>query len=204
MVAEQFEVAGAHSSVATQSGERCVDLGETCACDSERIEVDSGEFVEGRALHGRREETLVRVLTVQIDEAFSDLHELADRRQSAVHVGATAPVDRHDTRHDPFLVTDDETTFDSCFGGAGPDSSGVGTTTHQQVDRLDEHRLAGPGLAGHGDQPRSEDEIESIDHSEVFDVQLDEHVDPYRSARPNLDFKMRWNRSPWTLTKIAG
>jgi hypothetical protein len=38
-------------------------------------------------LHGGREERLMIVLTVQIDEVRADLRELTDRREASIDVG---------------------------------------------------------------------------------------------------------------------
>ena len=49
-----------------------------------------------------------------------------------------------------------EAALDGCLGRAGPHQRGVGAAAHQQLDGLDEHRLAGAGLArqrGHAPAP---------------------------------------------------
>ena len=53
----------------------------------ERVErARTGEAIERGPLHGGREERLVRVLPVEVDERRPDLRQLRDRGESAVHV----------------------------------------------------------------------------------------------------------------------
>jgi hypothetical protein len=70
---------------------------------------------------------------------------------------------------------------------------GVGPTTDEQLDRLDQHRLAGPGLTGDRRQSGAERQLDTLDHAEVLDVQFGQHgaiPDAQRSARPNLAFRI--------------
>ena len=60
--------------------------------------------VEQRALFARREQRLVRVLTVQVDEPAAPLRELGHGREPAVDVAAAAPDGRHDAREHDFVV----------------------------------------------------------------------------------------------------
>ncbi len=62
------------------------------------------------------------------------------------------------------------------FVGAVAHHGGVGSPTDEQFDRLDEHGLARPRLAGDHRQPVAEDHLDPFDHAEVLDVQLSQHV----------------------------
>ena len=55
------------------------------------------------------------------------------------------------------------------------DDRRIGAATDDELERLDEHRLAGAGLAGDRGQPAAEDEVDASDDTEVLDVQLGEH-----------------------------
>ena len=87
----------------------------------------------------------------------------------------------------PGLVAEHEPAVDARFGGTGAHHRRVGPTTHEQLDRFDDHRLAGAGLTRDGRQTWSEDQLDALDHAEVLDVQLGEHgrVDQ-SSPRRNL------------------
>ena len=106
------------------------------------------EAVERAALDGRCEQRLVVVLTVQVDEARAELGELSDGREPAVDVGARPPVARHDTRPArPRRRRVDEPAFDARLVGTVAHERRVGPSAEQQVERLDEQRLARAGLA---------------------------------------------------------
>jgi hypothetical protein len=152
------------------------------------------EAIERGALHRRREEGLVCVLAMEVDETGAHLGELAEGREPPVDVGPAAPVQRHDSRqHD--LVAGlgvDESTFDARFGGTVAHERRVGAPSDEELDRLDQQRLARAGLAGDRGQPVTEHEREIGDDPEVGDVQLGQHRASarYRSARPNLAFRI--------------
>ena len=83
-------------------------------------------------------------------------------------------------------------------------SAGVGAPADEQLDRLDEQRLARAGLAGDRGQPGAEHQVEVGDDPEIDDVQLDQHQRRYRSARPNLAFRIWWKSRGPKVTMRAG
>ena len=81
---------------------------------------------------------------------------------ASVETGASRPLryarerpSRGTTRveHD-FVVADHEASFDRRFVGTGTHQHRVGPRAHEQFDRLDHHRLAGPGLTRECRHPR--------------------------------------------------
>ena len=126
------------------------------------------------------------------------------RRQPTVDVGARPALGGHDPGDDVLVVADDEAALDACLGGPVRTIVGVGAAADEQVDRLDQHRLAGAGLAGERGQAGTEDELQVDAHR--LDVQLvstvrslgqrcnaaaiaqsiGSSVGPQRSAQPEL------------------
>jgi hypothetical protein len=134
---------------------------------------------------------LVSVLAVDVDGARPELGETGGGRQAAVDVGTRSAVGGDDAGDDVLLAVDDEAALDAGLGRARADHRGISSPADQQADRLDEHRLAGAGLAGQGGQAVADDEVEGFDHAQLLDVQFVEHQ---RSARPNLVFNIWWKR----------
>ena len=56
------------------------------------------------------------------------------------------------------------------LGLAGADKIVIGPLAEDQFQRPDDHRLAGAGLAGHPDQPRTDFPGQVIDQRQVFDL----------------------------------
>ena len=115
------------------------------------------------------------VLPVEVDDPDGRLGEGGDGRGPPVDVGPGPPVDRDHAGEHELVVADDEATVDAGLGRAGPDDRGVGPAADEQLQGLDEHRLAGAGLPRDGGQPRPEAQVEPLDHAEVLDVQLGQH-----------------------------
>ncbi len=153
--AQQIDLAGPRALVASERRERGIDLGESGTCGAQRFEVGGAETVECIALRGRREQALVGVLAVEVDGPRPQLGQRRRRRQATVDVGPRSTVGRDHPRHDVLVVADHEPAFDPCLGRARADDRRIGATADQQVDRLDQHRLAGTGLAGERGQTRA-------------------------------------------------
>ena len=219
LVAQQVDLPRPHALVAAERGQFGVDLGEPGARGTQRFEVDPAEPVECGPLRRGRQQALVGVLAVEVDQARRRLGERRDRREPAVHVGARPPVAGDDpAEHQLVAGGGDEPTVDARFVGPVAHHGRVGPPADEQFDRLDEHRLARPGLAGHHGQPVAEDQLEPLDHAEVLDVQLSQHSTAKhstpkrgrerprlhgssmtrgchsldRSVRPNLAFRIWW------------
>ena len=68
LVAQQVDLPRPHPLVAAERGQLGVDLGEARPRRTQRFEVDVAEPVECGALGGGRQQALVGVLTVEVDE----------------------------------------------------------------------------------------------------------------------------------------
>ncbi len=117
------------------------------------------------------------VLAVQIDEQGAALGQLARGGEAAVDVRAAATLaGDHPGQHR--LVARSgahEPPLDARLGGAVAHQRGVGATAEEQIDGLDDERLARTGLAGDGGESGPEDQVEIGDDSQVDDVEFDEH-----------------------------
>ena len=68
-----------------------------------------------------------------------------------------------------------EDPLDPGLGRAGPDDLRFGLAAHQQVERVRQHRLAGPGLAGDRVKPLPQPQFGPLDQQQVLDPQLAQH-----------------------------
>src|SRR4051812_20503944 len=141
---------------------------------------------------------------MQVDEVGTTCCQLAGSRHASVDVGARPPAGRDDPRQHHLLVADDEPPFHPSFLGALTHEHTVGPAADQQLDGLDEQRLAGTRLARERRHARREDKAQVVDHPEVPHRQLSQHrPGPYRSARPNLVLTMLKKSRRSKLTKRA-
>ena len=147
LVAQEVGLAGPRALVAPERSQLGVQLGHTTARRPQRTQVDVPEAVERSPLSARREQGLVVVLAVQLDEAGGGGGERGRRRRPPVDVSAGATVGRDDAGQHDLVVAGHEATVDAGLGRAGSHDRGVGAATDEQLERLDQHRLAGPGLA---------------------------------------------------------
>ena len=179
--AQQVELASAGPVVASEPGELGVDaphLGAGGTVRDKRVSCRrAGESIERGALDRRRQERLMRVLAVEVDETGAHLGELADGCEPPVDVGTAAPVQRHDARQDDLAagVGVHESTLDARFGRAVADERRVGAPSDEKLDRLDEQGLARAGLAGDRGEAATEHEREIGHDPEIGDVQLGQH-----------------------------
>ena len=97
---------------------------------------------------GRNQQRLVRVLAVQVDERAPALGELGRGREVTVDVAARAADRGNDAREHDFVVAVDEPALDARLVGAVAHQRRVGPASAQQVERVDDERLARAGLAG--------------------------------------------------------
>ena len=115
----------------------------------------------------------------------------ADRRRPPVDVGPRPPVGRDHPGQHELVVADDEAPVDPRLARAGAHDRGVGAAADEQLERLDEHRLAGAGLAGDarscpGPRARSRRSM-TPRFSMCSSVSIAQ-----RSARPNLALRIWW------------
>ena len=146
-------------------------------------QIDSCVLIQGVALVGCAEQTLVRVLAVDVDKISSHIGELRHRRHPAVDIRAGSTIGRHHAGKYSFAGFVDETTFDAGLIRTGSHDTGVCPTTQQEPDCLDDHGLAGACLTSQRHEPGVERDGGRLDDTEVFDVQLGQHR---QSPRPNF------------------
>ena len=175
-------------------------------------EIDAAEGVEGRALARRRQQPLMGVLAVEVDEVVATLASaaaVAGRPSMYARDRPSAGTTRLSTT--VVVAGADEAGVDARLGGAGADDRRVGPATDDELERLDEHRLAGTGLAGDRRQPVGDDQVDGADDAEVLDVQLAQHRLHHARSRPSCEFLLadlprscrRWVRGP-TLGNRCG
>ena len=123
------------------------------------------------------------VLAVQVDQRGAEFGQRAHRGQPAVDVRPRPTIARHYATKHVFIVADDETPLDHGLGCATPNDVGLGPSAHQQIDGLDQHRLAGARLTREGGHAGAEEQRARFDDAEIRDGQLDEHVQTFRDDR---------------------
>ena len=93
-------------------------------------------------------------------------------------------------QHD-FGLAGDETRIDARLVCAGSHDRRIGPPAHDELERLDKHRLAGTRLARDRRKTVAEHEIGAPDHAEILDVQLRQHQGAALAIlSPNFDFKI--------------
>src|SRR5207249_845628 len=92
-----------------------------------------------------------------------------------------------------------EAALDDRLVGTGPYQDGVAPPSHEELDGLDDERLAGAGLARQGCHALVQYQREVGDHTEVADAELGQH----QVSNPNLVLTMRWKSRGWKETRRA-
>ena len=87
-----------------------------------------------------------------------------------VDVPPRAPAQRHDAREHDFGVTVDEAALHTRLVGAVAHQGRVGTATAQEIERVDDQRLARAGLAGDHGHAVADHQLEVGDDPEVLDA----------------------------------
>ena len=146
--AEQVDLPRPLAGRPTERGQLGLDHRPPPPRGPQRSGVDLAERVERGALRRSGEQALVVVLAVQVDEPGGGLGERADGARPTVDVGPGTTVRRDDTRQHELGVATDEAPVDARLGRTGTHDRGVGPPAQEQLQRLDEHRLAGARLAG--------------------------------------------------------
>ena len=83
---------------------------------------------------------------------------------------------------------------DAGRGLPGADQPGVGRAPERQAERIEQDRLARPGLAGQRAKPRLELELEPVDQHHIVDDELPQHVEaqPVRDQLCGAAGTWRW------------
>ena len=93
-------------------------------------------------------EHLMFVLAVELDQPLGQLAERGRCCQRAIDERAASALRGDLATYDDLATLALELRFDFCHLGTGSHQIARGASTKQEPDRLDEDRLAGPGLAG--------------------------------------------------------
>ena len=80
---QQVDLARPRTLIATQRGQRCVDLGQPRPSRSQRFEIRRAEAIERVALRGRRQQALMGVLAVQVDGSRAPARRASPRLPGA-------------------------------------------------------------------------------------------------------------------------
>ena len=149
----------------------------------------AGEAVEQVALDPRPEQLLELVLAVDLHQRTDDVGDRGDGGHAALELGPAAALDQdlagdHDlavlvlhpggrqSGGDLEVVAGAQAAFDQRGGPASPDRTRVGPPPEQQGEGVDDHGLAGAGLAGEHVEAGRDLEAGIIDDPEVTDAKL--------------------------------
>ena len=205
LVAQQVDLARPGALVATERGELGVDLGDPGTRRAQRLEVDAAERSSAARWVAGGEQALVGVLPCR-STSRRQLGERGDRGEAAVDVGARPAVGR-DTRASTSSSSPiDEAALDPRLGRAGAHHRRVGPPADEQLDRLDEHRLAGAGLARErrsGPAPSTRSSRSMTPRSSMCSS-VSTRARRQRSVRPNLAFRIWWKRRSAEAHEASG
>jgi hypothetical protein len=146
----------------------------------------------------------VLVLSGDVHQAAGDLRQRRERDEGVVEVDAVSPGSRHDPADDelcgrlgvvdprdrearPHLLRVGGIEFEEGLDGGGvrarADDLGRGAPPEDQVQRVDQDRLARARLTGDDREPGAELQGHAVDDREVLDGQAREHGAPFCAKR---------------------
>jgi hypothetical protein len=151
-----------------------------------------GVRVEHLPLGGRTKEGLVRMLAVDVDQELADLLQLRERRAVPVDEAAGAPGAIDGAPEEKAAGVALQVVFlcpcanqaligkfklgrQLCALGALPHHGRVRAPADQELDRIDEDRLAGAGLAGEHRESGLELEARGLHDHEIADLERAQH-----------------------------
>ncbi len=187
LIAQEVDLARPRPFVAAHRGqlfgEPARDLARLPQRRQGLLRLRPGKAVEQRALLGRSQERLVGMLAVEIDEPPSAFGELGDGREPTVHVAARPAFRRYDAREHHLVVAVVEPPFDARFRRALAHHLWIGASATEQVERVDDQRLARAGLAGDDREAGNERHLQLGDDPEILDTELRQHAPTGPEAR---------------------
>ena len=83
---QEIDFASADPGVSTEGGQRCINFGESGSGFTQRLKIGMREFVQGCPLHRSREQTLVSMLPVKVNQFLSQFSQLSDSRQTTIDI----------------------------------------------------------------------------------------------------------------------
>ena len=159
--------------------ERVVERVQLAAQRTHAAEIGAGERIEHVALRGGGDEGAVLVLPVDLDQLRRRLAQRTQRGHAAVDPRPGPPLRGDRTGEDHLALgvalSHDEARLDERLRRASPHHARVGPPAEDQLQGLDDQRLARPGLARQGGHAGTELEGEVLDHTEVAHVQVGQH-----------------------------
>src|SRR6202022_3269142 len=158
-----------------------------------------GKGVEDHAMVGRFEQPALLELALDLDQAVAQLAQQPHTRGLVVDKGAAAAVGREQPpqndglagilapglaqdRVGGMVAPDRELGRHRRLLGPGPHQPGLRPPAERQAERVQEDRLAGPGLPGQHAQARAKRERESVDQHDIADGQAEQHCGDDTSA----------------------
>src|SRR5438128_5890391 len=173
----------------------------------------AAQAVEQLELGGGNRELAMLVLPVEANESGADLPHLAHGDRAPVQVRARAAIRAHPPGQHQLLGAWREPLADARLErrltllqsedalhvrllSARPHDARARATPQQQIERVSEHRLAGPGLAREHVQARRQAQLGLLYQQQVLDAQLAQHraipsSAPRRSARRRATLSAR-------------
>jgi len=144
---------------------------------------------------GGIEQPALLELALDLDEAVAELAQQPDARRLVIDKGAAAAVRTEQPAQYDCLALAVEpglaqnrmrrvVAADREFGRydglmrSGPHQPGLRPLAEREAQRIEQDRLAGPGLAGQYAKSRTQGEIETIDQNNVADGQAEQHCEP--------------------------
>ena len=148
-----------------------------------------GVRVEQRALRRRLQQRLVRVLAVHVEEQLAQRLEPAHGHRTRVDEGPRAPVGGDHAAHDAVAAVVQRLLLQPAARRLARLEHGVhlraaGVAAHQpgpraladgELQRIDQQRFAGAGLAAQDRHPRREIQLQVVDDGEVAHAEVAEH-----------------------------
>ncbi len=141
----------------------------------------------------RVQQAALLALALDLDERVAEFAQQPDAGRLVVDKGAAAAVGgnqpaQHDRagevgadpglaqdRQGRMIVGDGELGDDGGLLGARAHEAGIGPLSERQAERVEQDRLAGPGLAGQHAQTRAERQGQAVDQNDVADRQSEQH-----------------------------
>jgi L-methionine (R)-S-oxide reductase len=182
-----------------------------------------GKGVEDRAMVGRIEQSALLELTLDLDEAVTELAQQPDARRFVVDKGTAAPIgSEHPPQHDrvPFVfepglaqdrmrrmvAPDRELRRYRRLLRPRPHQPSLRSLAERQAQRIEQDRFAGASLAGQHAKARTKDQVETVDQDNVTNIQAEQHCEPQIVAPNHISAaaaKPASVRPPWRGSEVT-
>jgi hypothetical protein len=132
--------------------------------------IRAGESVKVAGVPRRREESLVLVLTVQVDHTADHRRQHRDRGHLTVDAAPGPALGAHPALYEHIAAVEREVPLDQSLGRSLADHRRVRPLAEQKLERFNEDRLAGARLTGEHGQAGAELQPDVLNECEVTDV----------------------------------